>query len=60
MPLLRKVIDHGDSRGITLPATWLEYIERQSGRKLKEVTLEVNRSITITPVIENAKEAPQP
>ena len=59
MPILRKVIEHGGSRGVTFPASWLTFIERESGKKLREVTMEVNGSIIIKPVIENTKEAPQ-
>jgi antitoxin component of MazEF toxin-antitoxin module len=52
MPILRKVIEHGDSRGVTLPASWIELIERKSGKKLNEVTMEVNGSIIIKPFLE--------
>jgi antitoxin component of MazEF toxin-antitoxin module len=52
-PILRKVITHGDSRGVTLPASWLEYIERKSGRPLKEVSMDVDSVITIKPVLES-------
>jgi antitoxin component of MazEF toxin-antitoxin module len=56
MPLLRKVTTHGDSRGVTLPASWLEIIERESGTPLKEVSMDVESFITIKPVLENKKE----
>ena len=51
MPILRKVIDHGDSRGVTLPASWIELIELESGKKLNEVTMEVSGSIIIKPFL---------
>jgi hypothetical protein len=51
MPILRKVIEHGDSRGVTLPASWITLIERESGKKLNEVTMEVNGSIIIKPFL---------
>lgn len=51
MPILRKIVLHGASRGVTLPASWLDYIERTSGKKLREVTMEVNGEITIKPYL---------
>lgn len=49
-PILRKIIEHGDSRGVTLPASWLKLVENESGKKLNEVTLEeLHGSIIIKP-----------
>lgn len=56
MPIIRKISTHGDSRGVTLPASWLEYIERESGTTLKEVSMDVDSVITIKPVLDNKKE----
>jgi hypothetical protein len=50
MPLIQKLIQVGDSRAVTLPKTWLNYYERKTGRRIKEVTLEVNGKITIQPL----------
>jgi antitoxin component of MazEF toxin-antitoxin module len=52
MPLLRKIVLHGASRGVTLPSSWIALIERETGKKLTEVSMEVNGSITIKPVFE--------
>lgn len=56
MPIIRKISTYGDSRGVTLPASWLEFIERESGTPLKEVSMDVDSVITIKPVLDNKKE----
>jgi len=58
MPIIRKVTTVGSSRGISLPKSWLEYLERQTGTKIVEVAMEVNHVLTITPIIPN-KETPK-
>jgi antitoxin component of MazEF toxin-antitoxin module len=58
MPILKKVINHGGSRGITLPASWLDLIEKESGKPVKEVLMEVDGAITIKPVIETKDSVP--
>jgi antitoxin component of MazEF toxin-antitoxin module len=57
MPLIRKVLPIGNSRGITLPSDWLKFIERETGKKITEVLLEVDGNVTVSPVLEK-KEAP--
>jgi hypothetical protein len=52
MPILKKVIHHGGSRGVTLPASWLDLIEKESGKPVKEVLMEIDGAIIIKPVIE--------
>jgi hypothetical protein len=37
MPIIRKLTTVGDSRGVTLPKSWIEYYEKQFGRKITEV-----------------------
>jgi len=51
MPLVRKIIEVGDSRAVTLPSDWLKFAEEQAGRRITEVTMEVNGAITIKPLI---------
>jgi hypothetical protein len=58
MPILKKVINHGGSRGITLPASWLDLIEKENGKPVKEVLMEVDGAITIRPIIENKDGVP--
>ncbi len=57
MPLIKRVIQVGDSHAVTIPKTWLEYYERQSGQKIREVAVEVNGKLVIRPILEKeAKE----
>jgi len=51
MPLIRKVLPIGGSKGITLPKSWIEWIERETGKTVVEVAVEVDRVITISPII---------
>jgi antitoxin component of MazEF toxin-antitoxin module len=55
VPLIQKVIQVGDSRAVTIPKSWLAYYERQSGRCIKEVSVEVNGKLIIRPIIEEPK-----
>jgi hypothetical protein len=51
MGIIRKVTVVGGCRGITLPAAWLEWIRRKYGVEIREVELEIDDVITITPII---------
>jgi hypothetical protein len=51
MPLVRKIIRVGTSRGITLPEDWLRWVERQHGVAPSEVLIEVNEELRIRPLI---------
>jgi hypothetical protein len=54
MPLIKKVIDYGKtSKGVILPKSWLELIERHTGKPVKEVTMEVNGQLTIKPILDD-------
>jgi antitoxin component of MazEF toxin-antitoxin module len=57
MPIIRKVTTVGAARGITLPKSWIECIERETGQKLKEVMLEVNKTLTVTPVLQRKEDS---
>lgn len=50
MPITRKLTTVGASRGVTLPASWLALIEKETGSPVKEILMEVNESIVIKPV----------
>ena len=58
MPIVRKITGHGGSRGVTLPASWINLIEKESGKKLTEVLMEVNGEITIKPYLSAEKQHP--
>ena len=56
MPLVRKIIHIGKtSKGVILPKTWLEYYEKETGKEIDSVAIEVNRVLTIEPIFEKEK-----
>lgn len=55
MPIVRKVMNLRTSKAICLPKSWLEYAERESGSKITEVAIEVDRILTITPILPEKK-----
>lgn len=57
VPIIRKVIDVGRSKAVTIPKTWLEYFEKELGEKIKYVTIEVDTELKILPYLPE-KEAP--
>ena len=57
MPIIRKIIPIGGSHGVTIPKDWLEWIERTTGKKIREVTVEVNGVLKIAPILENFRGA---
>jgi len=59
MPIIRKIIQVGTSRAISIPKSWLDYYERETGVEIKEVAMEVNRILTITPILKKKKERQQ-
>ncbi len=51
MPLIRKIIDVGKtSKAVILPKSWLEYCEKDEGKSIDSVAIEVGRVLTIEPV----------
>jgi hypothetical protein len=55
-PIIRKVIKAGpNSFAVTLPKTWLDFLERQTGVRVTEVALEVDGKITIEPLLNPPK-----
>ena len=59
MPIIRKVIAVGHSKAVCLPKSWFEFFERETGEKVSEVTIEVNRVLKIAPILPKAKEPAQ-
>lgn len=55
MPLIRKVIEVGTSRAVTIPKDWLEFYEKQFGKPIEEVAIEVNKVLKIVPLIPKEK-----
>jgi antitoxin component of MazEF toxin-antitoxin module len=52
MPIIRKILQHGDSKAVTIPKSWLQNAEQEAGKKIIAFALEVNGKITIQPVFE--------
>ena len=57
MPIIRKVFEIGSSRAITIPKSWFEYFEKESGAEIYEVAIEVNRVLIITPIFKEKEKA---
>ena len=49
MNLVRKVVAVGHSKAVIIPKGWLESEENRTGRKVEQVRLRINGSITIEP-----------
>jgi hypothetical protein len=51
IPLVRKIIEVGTSKAVTIPKDWLEYYEKEYGRPIEEVAIEVDEVLKIYPLI---------
>jgi len=51
MPIIRKVVKVGDSKGITIPKSWLDYIEKENEVEVTEVAIEVDKVLIIKPIL---------
>jgi len=51
LPIIRKVIDVGRSKAVTIPKSWLQYYEKEKGETIKQVTIEVNEVLRIAPFL---------
>ena len=47
MPMIRKLIQVGSSKAVTIPPDWLEFYKRKFGREVEEVEMELNGEIKI-------------
>jgi antitoxin component of MazEF toxin-antitoxin module len=54
MPIKRKVCKIGSSFAVFLPKSWIDLLEAKHG-KIRAVEMEVDQSITIIPIVEEAK-----
>ena len=55
-PIIRKVIQVGTSRAVSLPKSWLTHAENKAGKKIIALALEINNVITMSPVFEKQVE----
>ena len=58
MPIIRKIIQIGSSKAVSLPKSWLEYHEIKTGCKIAKVAVQVNDVLRITPIL--SKQETQP
>jgi len=56
MPIIRKVIEIGNSKAVCIPKSWFEYYEKEMGEQIKEVAIEVDRVLRITPILKKKYE----
>lgn len=55
MPIIRKILNVGDSKAITIPKSWIESAEENAGKKIVALALEVDRVITLQPIFAKDK-----
>ena len=56
MPIIRKVIEVGNSKAVCLPKSWFEYYEKETGQRISQVAIEVNRVLKIEPLLPKEEE----
>ena len=55
MPIIRKVMDLGTCKAVTIPKSWLEFFEKELGQEIEFVCMEVDREIKILPYLQRKK-----
>jgi len=51
MPIIRKIINFGTCKAITLPISWLRFFEKELGTQIKYVAIEVDKKLIIEPYV---------
>lgn len=59
VPIIRKIIELGNSKVISLPKSWLEFYEKDVGKHIKHVIMEVNKELKILPYVPKLEKTPQ-
>ena len=57
MPIIRSILNLGNSKAVTIPKSWLTNAEDQTGRKIIALAMEIDGTITLQPVFEKEPEA---
>jgi hypothetical protein len=57
MPMIRKIIQVGTSKAISLPKSWLEFYERKTGQHITEVSIEINGKLIVQPILSRDQHA---
>ncbi|RLI19439.1 hypothetical protein DRO54_08470 [Candidatus Bathyarchaeota archaeon] len=55
MPIIRKVIELGNSKVVALPKSWVNFYEQEAGVRVELVAIEVNEELKIRPYIPKKK-----
>ena len=50
--ILRKIIRLGNSFAITIPKSWLIHYEKEKGQKIRELAIEVNGILKVSPIFD--------
>jgi len=51
LPIIRKIMQIGSSKAISLPARWLDWFKRKYGTEPVEVAVEVDEVLIIHPIL---------
>jgi len=51
LPLIRKIMQIGSSKAVSLPARWLDWYKRLYGAEPVEVAVEVDEVLIIRPIL---------
>lgn len=52
MPIIRKIIDVGKtSKAVIIPKSWLKFYEKELGKEITKVTIEVNKVLRVSPLL---------
>lgn len=52
MPIIRSILNLGNSKAVTIPKSWLTNAEDQTGKKVIALAMDVSESITLQPIFE--------
>lgn len=52
IPIRRKIFRLGNSDVITLPASWRQLVEKETGKRVTEVAIEINTVLKIYPIVD--------
>jgi antitoxin component of MazEF toxin-antitoxin module len=51
IPLIRKIVQVGNAKAITIPKGWLVYWQRKTNTPIVEVGIEVDGTLIVTPIL---------
>lgn len=54
MPITRKLTTVGDSKGITLPKSWIDNAEKNRKKKIVAISMEIADNIILKPIFEDS------